>query len=182
MALTATIYRFSIDLSNVDRGVYEKLDLRVACHPSETVPFLLTRVLAYALFYEEGIAFSKGGISSTDEPAITVRGLDGTLNAIVEIGSPSAERIHKSMKAAHRVVVVTQHDPELLIREFQRIRIHRAEELAIYSLSKDFLNDLAATLDRQNDWQLVLSDGELYVTCRGKDVRGSWNTHTLPSE
>ncbi len=182
MALTATIYRFAIDVSNVDRGVYEKLDLRVACHPSETLHFLLTRVIAYALFYEEGMAFSKGGISSTDEPAITVRGLDGTLKVIVEIGSPSAERVHKAMKAAGRVVVMTQHDPELLMREFQRARIHRVDELEVYSLGKDFLNDLAGTLDRQNDWQLVYSDGELYVTSRGKDARTSVARHTLPSE
>ena len=46
MALGATVHRFQIDLSDVDRGVYEALDLRVARHPSESVPYLLTRTLA----------------------------------------------------------------------------------------------------------------------------------------
>ena len=59
MALTATIYHLAIALSDVDRGVYESLDLRVAQHPSETMRYLLTRTLAYCFSYEEGIAFSK---------------------------------------------------------------------------------------------------------------------------
>ena len=35
--------------------------------------YLLTRTIAYTLLYEEGIAFSKGGLSSTDEPPIAIR-------------------------------------------------------------------------------------------------------------
>ena len=46
MALTATLYRFDVELSDVDRGVYQKLELRPACHPSEALRYLLTRVLA----------------------------------------------------------------------------------------------------------------------------------------
>src|SRR5579859_1018315 len=72
VALTSTVYHLEIDLSDVDRGVYETLDLRLARHPSESKHYLLTRALAYCLFYEEGIAFSKG-LSTTDEPAVWVR-------------------------------------------------------------------------------------------------------------
>jgi uncharacterized protein YaeQ len=35
MALTSTIYRVDLALSDVDRGVYETLELRLALHPSE---------------------------------------------------------------------------------------------------------------------------------------------------
>ena len=69
MALTATIYNIDIDLADGDRQVYETLALRVARHPSESEAYLLTRVLAYALEYREGIAFSRG-LSDPDEPAI----------------------------------------------------------------------------------------------------------------
>ncbi|MBN8550741.1 MAG: YaeQ family protein, partial [Deltaproteobacteria bacterium] len=65
MAQTSTVYNFAISLSNVDRGVYEDLKLSVARHPSETLPYLLTRVLAYCLEYQEGISFSKG-LSESD--------------------------------------------------------------------------------------------------------------------
>lgn len=181
MALSATVYRFKIDMSHVDRAIYEHLDLRVACHPSETQAYLLTRVLAYAIFYEEGIAFSKGGLSSSDEAALTVRSLDGQLRVAIEIGSPSAERVHKASKAAERVVIVTQHDPELLLRDLSRGTIHRAADLEIYSIPKAFLSALGELVDRHNDWQLVFSDAEIYITSRGKDVRGTLSRHTLPT-
>src|SRR6185436_948034 len=51
MALTATVYNFDIDLADVDRNVYERLDLRVARHPSETIEYMLMRVFAYCLEY-----------------------------------------------------------------------------------------------------------------------------------
>ena len=46
MALTATVYHLQIDLSDVERDVYQKLDLRIARHPSETMRYLLARTLA----------------------------------------------------------------------------------------------------------------------------------------
>src|SRR5687767_5007215 len=106
MGLPATLYRIKIDLSDVDRGVYETLDLRVAQHPSESPRHLVARTIAYALSYEEGIAFSKG-VSSVDEPAVFVRDMQGTLTAWIEIGTPSAERLHKARKAVERVRIFT---------------------------------------------------------------------------
>ena len=69
MALTATMYRFNIQLSDVDRGVYETLELRVAQQPSETAEYMLTRVLAWCLEYTEGIALTEG-VAAGDEPAV----------------------------------------------------------------------------------------------------------------
>ena len=99
MALAATVYRFQIELSDVDRGVYESLDLRVARHPSESMTYLLARVIAYALLFAEGIAFGKG-LSTTEEPALWIKDLQGSLRAWVEVGTPSADRLHKASKAS----------------------------------------------------------------------------------
>ena len=52
MALTATVYNFDIELADMDRGVYETLDLRVARHPSESAEYMVVRVLAFCLEYE----------------------------------------------------------------------------------------------------------------------------------
>src|SRR6476469_2264618 len=98
MALTATMYHLQIGLSDVDRGVYETLDLRVAQHPSETMRYLLTRTLAYCLLYEPGIAFTRG-LSTTDEPALWIKDLQGQLRTWIDVGTPSADRLHKARKA-----------------------------------------------------------------------------------
>src|SRR4051812_2041356 len=99
MALTATVYNFDVQLSDVDRNVYETLALRVARHPSETEEYLVTRVLAYCLEYTEGITFSKG-LAEPDEPAVVVRDLTGALRVWVEVGAPTADRLHKASKAS----------------------------------------------------------------------------------
>ena len=88
MAVGAMIHTFAVQLADVDRGVYDDLALRVARHPSETDAFMVTRVLAYCLEFEEGIAFSEG-ISSTDEPAVLVRDLTA--------GSPPGSRWGRRM-------------------------------------------------------------------------------------
>src|SRR6516225_11382260 len=139
MALSATVYRFQIELSDVDRGVYESLDLRVARHPSESMHYLLTRVIAYALLFEEGIAFGKG-LSTTEEPALWIKDLQGNVRAWIEVGTPSAERLHKASKAAPRVVVFTQHDPRLLIEEAATRAIHKVEQIEVYALEPAFLD------------------------------------------
>ncbi|MBP9947502.1 MAG: YaeQ family protein, partial [Vicinamibacteria bacterium] len=70
MATGATVYNIDIDLADADRQVYESISLRLARHPSESAEYLLTRVLAYALEFTEGLAFSTGGLSEPDEPAL----------------------------------------------------------------------------------------------------------------
>src|SRR6185295_7482929 len=112
--LTATMYHFEVELSDVDRSTYAALDLRLARHPSESARYLNTRLLAYCLSYEDGIAFSKGGLSSTDEPPIAVHDPTGIFMAWIDIGAPSAERLHKAAKAARRVALFTHVEPRLL--------------------------------------------------------------------
>src|SRR4051812_49553939 len=85
----------------MDRGVYESLELRVARHPSETIEFMLVRVLAYCLEYTEGIAMTTG-LSTGDEPALVVRDLTGRVTAWIEVGFPDAARLHRGSKLAGR--------------------------------------------------------------------------------
>ena len=86
MAHPSTLHRFRLDLSDVDRGVYEKLDIRVARHPSESEPFLLSRVLAYALNYEADLSFSKEGLGTPDEPCLSISDPGGGFRLWIEIG------------------------------------------------------------------------------------------------
>ena len=114
MALAATIYTFAVELADSDRAVYESLALRVARHPSESEEYLLTRVVAYALEFTEGIEFSRG-LSEPDEPAISIRDLTGAIRSWIDIGTPDAGRLHKACKAVPRVAVYTHKDPAPLI-------------------------------------------------------------------
>jgi uncharacterized protein YaeQ len=164
MALTATIHHVKVTLSDVDRAVYEELDLRLARHPSESARYLLTRLLAYCLSYEAGIAFSKGGLSATDEPPIAVRDPTGILQAWIDIGAPSAERLHKASKAARRVALFTHVEPRLLRQEAATRAIHRIESIEVWRFEPSFLDGLETLLGRSAVIEVVRNEGKLYVT------------------
>lgn len=163
MAQPSDLYRFELELSDVDRGVYESLELRVARHPSEAPPFLLTRVLAYALHTTEGIGFSQG-LCVPDEPAVFVRDLTGALTTWIEVGQPSAERLHRATRACPHVLVYTYKDPTLLVRALEKERVHRKEEIDVVAVPPPFLEEVARELERRNRWTLVRHEDVLLLT------------------
>lgn len=172
------IHTFEIELSDVDRGVYETLALRVVRHPSETEDYLVTRVLAYCLEYAEGIAFSNG-LAEPDEPTLAIRDLTGAIRAWIDIGAPDAARMHKAGKAATRVVVYTHKDPKKVIRDWTGERIHRASELELYSVDRTFLAKLVARLKRRTVFALSVTSGHLYVTIDTEVFEGAIERHAL---
>lgn len=172
MALTATIYHLRIDFSDVDRSVYEALDLRVARHPSETMRYMLTRTLAYCLCHAEGIAFSKG-LSVAEEPAVWIRQHDGRVELWVDIGSPAIERLHKASKLAGRVAIFTHQDPELLRREARGAKLHRGDAIEVWSIDVAFLDALEAKVDRNTSMTLVHNDGQLYATLGDRTIESA---------
>jgi uncharacterized protein YaeQ len=180
VALTATLHHFTVRLSDVDRGVYETLELKVARHPSETDEYMVARVLAYCLEYTQGIAFSKGGLSDPDEPPLAVRDLTGVLQAWIEVGNPDAARLHKAAKAAPRVAVYTHKDPAQLLRQLDGEKIHRAERLEIYSLGREFISSVARRLEKRNEIDLSVTDRHLYVTFGGESLSGELARLSLP--
>lgn len=179
MALSATMHHITLTLSDVDRGVYETLDLRVARHPSETARYMFTRVLAYALSYEEGIAFSKGGLSDTDLPPVSVTDPTGMLLAWIDVGSPSAERMHKASKAAGKVALYTYADLAQLRKEMATRSVHKLEQIEVRSVATPLLDALEKKLDRKMALEVVRTDGVLYVTFGGETLESPLTSHSL---
>ncbi len=163
MAQTATIYVLSIDLNEMDRGVYERLELRVARHPSETAEFMLVRVLAYCLEYEEGIAFGND-LSSGDEPAVLIRDMTGRLTGWFEVGMPDASRMHRGSKAAGRVGLYTHRDIRQVLGQFEGAKIHRAGEIRVRAFERQAVETIAALIDRRTGMSVSVTDGDVYVT------------------
>jgi uncharacterized protein YaeQ len=162
MAQTSTIYTVTVELSDVDRGRYETLDLRLARHPSETAEFLVTRLLAYCLEHEDGIAFGDG-ISTAGEPAVLVRDLTGRVTKWIEVGMPSAERVHRGHKLAGRAAVYTHRDLRQVLAQLDGRGVHRAGDVPVFAFPPTVIDPMAAALGRRTAWTLNVVGGELYV-------------------
>jgi uncharacterized protein YaeQ len=166
MAAGATIHTFDVDLSDVDRGVYEQFSLRAARHPSETEAFMLTRVLAYCLEFTEGIAFSEG-ISTKDEPAVLVRDATGSITTWIEIGAPDAARLHFGSKLAERTVVYTHRDPAKVSAAWAGKKIHEGERIELRSFDAGFIEDAVSALGRRSSISVSLIESRLYLEIDG---------------
>lgn len=179
MALTSTVYNLDVSFADADRGVYEDLPLRVALHPSETLEFMLARVLAYCLEYEEGITFSRGGVSDPDEPPVRVVDPTGRVKTWIEIGTPDADRLNKAAKAADRVAVYTHKNPAILLRQLAGRRIHRAADIPIYALDRALIADAIPLLDRRTTLSVSVSGGEIYLSVGSRSLSGPVTEHRI---
>ena len=166
------IYRFQIELSDIERAVYETLDFRLAQHPSEHMPYLLTRVLAYALNTQEDLAFSATGLHDPDTAAISIPDTFGGFKLLIEIGSPSARKLHKATKVSKAVKVYTYKSPERFMSELREEKIHRADEIEFYSFSAEFLEELALVIKRDNRWDILFDDGSVTIQVGELSISG----------
>ena len=178
MALTSTIYNAVVDLSDIDRGVYESLDLRLAMHPSESPAYLATRLLAYCLEYRDGIEFTTG-LSNGDEPAIVVRDLTGRITAWIEVGAPDADRLHRASKLTGEVAVYTHRDLRNFLGQLEGKKIHRAAEIPIYTFGRGFVDDLAERMERRVRMSLSVTERHLYLDVDGASLTTVVEEHRL---
>ena len=169
MALPSTIHRASVELADVDRGVYETLKTTLARHPSETAERLVARLLAYALFYEPELVFTKG-ICEGDEPDLWLKGADDRVLLWVVIGLPEPERLLKAGRHAGQIALVAcgrslPHWEQQVLPKLERVA-----NLTVVTFAPGFLSRLAESLDRTIIWSITITDGTLYLTTGGETL------------
>lgn len=162
MALPSTVYRVTIQLSDIDRGVYETLQTTVARHPSETEERLVARLLAFSLFYEEQLLFTKG-VSAGDEPDLWAKGPDDRVLLWIEVGLPDAERVIKAGRHAARIVLIASGKALPNWEQQQLPKLEGVANLAVITFDQTFIAALVTKLDRSINWSITITDGNLYL-------------------
>ena len=105
MALKSTIFRATLNVSDLDRGYYAEHGLTIARHPSETDERAMVRVLAFALHADERLLFGKG-ISTDDEPALWLKDDTGRILKWIEVGLPDERLLRRAAGRADEVIVL----------------------------------------------------------------------------
>ena len=159
MALPATIYKATLALADLDRGRYETLTATVARHPSETEERLVARLLAYALFFEEDLTFTRG-LCAGDEPELWVKGGDGRVRLWVEVGLPDSERIVKASRHSERVALLAC-GRALPTWEQQHLpRLAQLANLTVTGLDQPFVAAVVQRLQRSVVWSVTITEGD----------------------
>ncbi len=162
MALQSVPCKVQLNLTDTDRGVYEDLRLTVARHPSETSQRMASRILAYALWYQERLAFGRG-LSEADDPALWHKSLDDRIEHWIEVGQPDAERLTRCSRRAERVSLLAYGNTRVWAAKVLPA-VASLDNLHIAALPQAPLDALASELPRSFDWSVMIADGVLYVS------------------
>lgn len=106
MASNATIFKATMQISDMDRQYYQDHVLTLARHPSETDERMMVRLLSFALHAHEALSFGRG-LSTEEEPALWLKDLTGAIDLWIEVGQPDEKSIRQACGRAKRVCIYT---------------------------------------------------------------------------
>ena len=174
MAIKATIYKAELTISDMDRGYYATHALTLARHPSETDERMMVRLVAFALFADERLAFGKG-LCVEDEPDLWQRDLTGAVERWIDVGQPDEKWVRKACGRADAVVVLSYGRAADIWWNGVASKLGRQDKLTVLNLDPDVPPALAEMTARGMRLQCTLQDGELWRT------DGEHTVHIVPT-
>ncbi|MHB1214894.1 MAG: YaeQ family protein [Thiobacillus sp.] len=169
MALRATIYKADLQIADMDRHYYADHTLTIARHPSETDERMMARVLAYAIYAREGIAFTKG-LFDVDEPEVWVKNLVGEIMLWIDLGQPDEARIRRACSRAEQVVVLCYGSGCEVWWKQIASKLTRFAHLTVLQLPADTTQALASLAERGMRLQCMVQDGEIWLNSDTESV------------
>ncbi len=162
MALKATIYKADLQIADMDRHVYGDHVLTIARHPSETDERMMVRVLAYAVYAQDGIVFTKG-LFDVDEPEVWVKSLAGEITLWIDLGQPDEARVRRACGRADQVVVLCYSSSCEVWWKQIASKLTRFANLTVLQLSAETSQALADLAERTMRLQCMVQDGEIWI-------------------
>jgi uncharacterized protein YaeQ len=164
MALTATIRKAELQISDMDRGYYASHTLTLAQHPSETDDRLMVRLLAFALNADDRLEFGRG-LSVDDEPDLWRRDYTGDIELWIELGQPDESRLRKAAGRARAVQLVTYGGRAADIWwDRNASSLKKLSGLEVMDLPGEFVTEWGAQIERTMHWDVQIQDGEVQLT------------------
>lgn len=163
MAIKATVFKAVLQVADMDRHYYADHALTLARHPSETEERMMVRLLAFALFADEGLTFGKG-ISSDEEPDLWHKDLTGAIKRWIEVGLPDERVIRKAGGRADQVVVVSYGRAADIWWNENRGKLQRQHNLTVLKLPSETTLALAALANRTMQLQCTIQEGHIMMT------------------
>ena len=167
MAIKATIYKASVQLSDIDRGVYGDYPVTLARHPSETDERMLIRLLAFALNVPDddshGVLEFAKDMWDADEPALCQKDLTGHILHWIEVGQPDEKRLVRVSSRVDRVSVYSFSASTPIWWAAIATKLTRARNLTVWQIPAAQSQALAALAQRTMELQVTVQDGAIWV-------------------
>ena len=170
MALKATIYKITLNISDTDHHRYLSQTLTVAQHPSETVQRVVVRLIAWALNAHEELTFTKG-LCADDEPEIWRKHLHGDIAEWIEVGLPDERRLKKACNRADQITLYTYGERNAALWWSQNEKnLMQHNNLSVIDIDDQSIQPLVDALGRTADWQVTIADQMVYISSDQVDI------------
>lgn len=170
MALPSTIFKATLQISDIDRQYYGEHQLTLARHPSETDERMMMRLFAFALHADEMLNFTKG-LCADDEPDLWQKSLTGEIALWVDVGLPDERRLRKACGRAARVCLYLYGGRAAdLWWQRNADKLQRFANLRVVALAEAESKGLAGLVQRSMQLQCTIQDGEVWLNCDGQTL------------
>lgn len=160
MAISATINKVSLSISDMDRQYYQQHELTMAMHPSENDFRFIVRVVAFALNAHEDLVFTKG-LGADDEPEVWQKMLTGEIRTWIDFGQVDEKRIRKACGRSGQVIIYTYQDRKSKVWwEQNREKLARHDNLKVYHIEAE---GAEALVSRNMQLNCTIDDGTVYL-------------------
>ncbi|MEE4108155.1 MAG: YaeQ family protein [Halieaceae bacterium] len=164
MALKSTVFKVRLNVSDLDRNVYDDYSLSLARHPSETDARMMLRLAVFALHADAQLVFGRG-ISTDDEPDLWRRDLTGEIEQWIELGTPDPDRLRKACGRSREVLLYAYGERALAVwHQKHADALQRFSNLSLYGVSDEELDALGALASPGMELQCSIASGELWIT------------------
>ncbi len=163
MALKATVFKAQVQISDLDRHYYESHTLTLARHPSETDTRMMVRLLAFCLFADAQLSFTKG-LSTDEEPDLWQHSLSGEIERWIELGQPDERRVRQACGRAREVVVINYAGRAAQLWWQQHgANLGRLRNLRVLNLDATEVQALTELVERSMELQCTLDGGQVWI-------------------
>ncbi|NVJ66646.1 MAG: YaeQ family protein [Gammaproteobacteria bacterium] len=164
MALKATIYKATVNISDLDTHYYNELNLTIAQHPSESDKRMMVRLVAYILNVQERLEFTKG-LSEEGEPEIWAKNYTDDIELWIELGRPDEARLRKASHKSKQVIVYTYDDNASAIWwKSNHNKLRDYKNLSVFSINDEQAAGIESMIERTMQLQATIEDGQLWLS------------------
>ncbi len=170
MALSATIFKAHLQISDMDRHYYGEHQLTLARHPSETDERMMVRLLAFALHADERLGFTKG-LCVDEEPDLWQKSYSGEIELWIDVGLPDERRVRKACNRAVKTCLYLYGGRTAdLWWQRNADKLGRFANLTVLEVPEAASAGLVSMVQRSMQLQCTIQDGEIWVSGDGRTV------------
>ncbi|MCV7037700.1 hypothetical protein BST36_12200 [Mycolicibacterium moriokaense] len=175
MALSATVFKVELGVSDVDHGYYADHMLTVARHPSETDERMVVRLLAFGLRahrlddVDGELAFGPG-LSTPGVPDLRLADYTGRILEWITVGQPDARVLGKAVSQADRVLLYPFSSGVATWWRNAGPRLAGLPNLSVLQIPHLPVQRLAQAVDRRVAARVMVMEGQVTMGLGDVDV------------